>query len=82
MMSPMKKLLAIVVLGVLFNINLSANETNATCIAGECEFMLSIWYDYAETTCLQSLINERVHTGPLSFEIIETGQTCMIFNER
>jgi hypothetical protein len=55
----MKKLLGILVLGVFFNINLTANETNATCIAGECEFMLSIWYDYAETTCFQSLINEK-----------------------
>jgi len=67
---------------ILFSLTTAkANETYATCIAGECEFLLSLWYDYAETDCMQTLINEEVYTGPISFEIIKTGQTCLVYNE-
>ena len=38
---------------ILFN-SAKANETYATCYAGECEFLLSLWYDYAETLCMQT----------------------------
>ena len=36
----------------------------------------------AETNCMDTLFNERVYTGPISFEIIESGKTCLVFNER
>ena len=78
----MKKFLGILVLGLFFSVMANANETYATCIAGGCEFLLSIWYDYAETNCMETLFNERVYTGALSFEIIESGKTCLAFNER
>ncbi|MDA9600039.1 hypothetical protein N9R96_00850 [Candidatus Pelagibacter sp.] len=78
----MKKLLGIVVLSLFFSVTANANETYATCMAGDCEFLLSIWYDYAETNCMETLFNERVYTGPISFEIIESGKTCLVFNER
>ena len=67
---------------MLLSTKANANETYATCMAGECEFLLSLWYDYAETNCMQTFFNEEVNTGPLSFEIIETGETCLVFNER
>ena len=54
----------------------------ATCFAGECEFFIGIWYEYAETNCFQSLIMEEVDQGPLGFTIVDTGEYCMVFNER
>ena len=76
------KISAIVLASFIFFNSAKANETYATCYAGECEFLLSLWYDYAETLCMQTLVNEKVDTRPISFEIIETGQTCIVFNER
>ena len=78
----MKKKIIILFLSFFLWSTAKANETYATCLAGEWEFLLSIWYDYAETDCMQTLINEEVDTGPISFEIIETGQTCIVYNER
>ena len=54
----------------------------ATCFAGECDFYIGIWYEYAETTCMQNLTMEEVDQGPLGFTIIETGEYCMVFNEK
>ena len=49
----------------------------ATCYVGECEFFIGIWYEYAETNCMQTLMMEEVEQGPLGFEIVETGEYCM-----
>ena len=76
----MKKLLGIVVLSLFLSSN--AYSEMATCFAGECEFFIGIWYDYAETNCLQTLMMEEVEQGPLGFEIVDTGEFCMVFNER
>ena len=76
----MKKLLGIVVLGLLLSSNAYAEM--ATCYAGDCEFFIGIWYEYAETNCMQTLMMEEVEQGPLGFEIVETGEYCMVFNER
>ena len=76
----MKKLLSIVVLGLFLSSN--AYSEMATCFAGECEFFIGIWYEYAETNCLQTLIMEEVEQGPIGFEIVDTGEFCMVFNER
>ena len=77
----MKKLfLTILVLGLLFSGN--AYSEMVTCLAGECEFFIGIWYEYAETNCMQSLLMEEVDQGPLGFTIVETGEYCMVFNER
>ena len=76
----MKKLLGIVVLGLFLSSNAYAEM--ATCYAGECEFFIGIWYEYAETNCIQSLMMEEVEQDPLGFEIVETGEYCMVFNER
>ena len=54
----------------------------ATCFAGECEFFIGIWYEYAETNCMQSLMMEEVDQGPLGFTIVDTDEYCMVFNER
>ena len=76
----MKKLLCIVVLSLLISSNVYSEM--ATCFAGECEFFIGIWYEYAETNCLQTLMMEEVEQGPLGFEIVDTGEFCMVFNER
>ena len=76
----MKKLLGIVVLSLFLSSN--AYSEMATCFAGECEFFIGIWYEYAETNCLQTLIMEEVEQGPIGFEIVDTGEFCMVFNER
>ena len=78
----MKIIFGIIILVFLLNVKVNANETYATCFAGECEFLLSIWYDYAETNCMHTFFNEEVYTTALYFEIIETGETCLVFNER
>ena len=76
----MKKILGIVFLSFFFN-NVAQSDM-ATCYAGECEFFIGIWYEYAETNCMQTLIMEEIDQGPLGFTIVETDQYCMIFNER
>ena len=76
----MKKILGIVVLGLFLSSN--AYSDMATCFAGECEFFIGIWYEYAETNCFQSLTMEEVNQGPLGFTIVDTGEYCIVFNER
>ena len=76
----MKKLLGIVVMVLFFSSN--AYSEMASCYAGECEFFIGIWYEYAETNCMQTLMMEEVEQGPLGFEIVDTGEFCMVFNER
>ena len=76
----MKKLFGVVVLCLFLSSN--AYSEIATCFAGECEFFIGIWYEYAETNCFQSLTMEEVNQGPLGFTIVDTGEYCMVFNER
>ena len=76
----MKKLFGVVVLCLFLSSN--AYSEMATCFAGECEFFIGIWYEYAETNCMQSLIMEEVDQGPFGFTIVETDEYCMVFNER
>jgi hypothetical protein len=76
----MKKILGIVVLGLFLSSN--AYSDMATCLLGECEFFIGIWYEYAETNCMQNLMMEEVDQDPLGFKIVETGEYCTVFNER
>ena len=76
----MKNLLGTLVLGLFLTSN--AYSDMATCFAGECEFFIGIWYEYAETLCMHNLFMEEVDQGPLGFTIVETGEYCMVFNER
>ena len=69
-----------VFLGLFLTSN--AYSDMATCFAGECEFFIGIWYEYAETLCMHNLFMEEVDQGPLGFTIVETGEFCMVFNER
>ena len=78
----MKKLLGILVLGLLWCNSAYAVSARATCLAGDCEFTFNIWYDYAETICMDRLFNDEVDVGPISFTILETGKRCIVFNER
>ena len=73
-----------IIISIFFTFLFSVDDFSemATCFAGECEFYLSLWYDYAETLCMDSLIMEDVETGPISFTIVDTGEECLIFNER
>ena len=76
----MKKLLGILVVGLLWCSNV--NAASATCIGGECEFFLSLHYEWAQTNCFQSMFMEEVETDFLSFTIVETGESCLIFDSR
>ena len=76
----MKKLFGVVVLCLFLSSN--AYSDMATCFAGECEFFIGIWYEYADTNCMQSLMMEEVDQGPLGFTIVDTDEYCMVFNER
>ena len=54
----MKKLLGIVVLSLLW-CNTS-NSAKANCSGGECEFTYSVHYDWANTSCYETIFNEEV----------------------
>lgn len=76
----MKILIICLITGIFLSTKVFAEM--ATCFAGECEFYLSLWYDYAETLCMDTLMMEEVETGPISFTIVSTGEECLVFNER
>ena len=76
----MKKILGIIVL--TFALTGNAKADYASCFAGECEFLIGLWYEYAETDCIESFINKEVEQDPIGFTIVETGKYCMVFNER
>jgi hypothetical protein len=65
----MKIFLGILVLGLLLSGN--AYATKATCMGGECEFYLSLHYEWAETSCHQTLFMKDVETNFRSFTIVE-----------
>ena len=79
-MKKMKKLLGIVVLGLLWCG--SVNAAMATCVGGECDIVLSLHYEWVQTNCFQTLIMEEVETDFLSFTIVDTGEECMVFDLR
>tara|TARA_R110000803_G_scaffold206913_1_gene274499 strand:+ start:74 stop:268 length:195 start_codon:yes stop_codon:yes gene_type:complete len=60
----------------------NAYADRATCFAGSCDFFPGIWYEYAETNCMDNLLMEEVDQDAFGFTIIETGDWCMVFNER
>jgi len=51
-------------------------------MGGECEFILSIHYEWAETNCYQTMIMEEVETSFLYFTVVDTGQECRIWDSR
>ena len=76
----MKKLLGIVVLSLLWcNV---VNAARATCFGGECEFILSLHYEWAETSCYQSMVMEEVETSFLYFTVVDTGEECRVWDSR
>ena len=77
----MKKFLGIAIITFILSTENIRADT-ATCFAGECEFFPGIWYEYAETLCMDNLMMEDVDQGPLGFTIVETGEYCMVYNER
>ena len=76
----MKKFLVVIFLSLFLASN--AYSDFATCFAGECEFLIGLWYEYAETLCMDHLIMEEVEQDPVGFTIVATGEYCMVFNER
>ena len=60
----------------------AVNGAKATCMGGECEFILSIHYEWAETDCYQTMIMEEVETSFLYFTVVDTGQECRIWDSR
>ena len=86
----MNKILIIIVISFLFNTNVRADTATcfgdncemATCFEGECEFLSSKHYEWAETTCIDTLIEEEVETNFVSFIIKDTGEECFILDSR
>ena len=78
--NKMKKLLGIVILSLL--ISGKAYSAKATCFAGECDFFSGPWYEYAETNCMDNFVMEEVEQEAFGFTIVETGEWCLIYNER
>jgi len=76
----MKRLLVIIVLSLFFSG--SVNSATVTCTGGECEFYLSLHYEWAETSCPQTLFMEEVETNFMSFTIVDTGEHCNVWNFR
>ena len=75
----MRKYLTIFLIYFFWSSN--ALSALATCMYGECEFELGLWYDYGETNCMQTMFMVKVDQQALGFTIEETGEYCMIFNE-
>ena len=76
----MKKLLGIIIFSLLFGDSVDA--ATATCMSGECDFFLSLHYEWAETNCYQTLFMEEVETNFMSFTIVETGEQCTVWDSR
>ena len=80
----MKKLLGIIVLGLLFSGNAYAKTWATICLKGDCTFMGedNILYTSAETDCKQSFMLEEVEQSETAFKIVKTGVNCKVFNTK
>ena len=80
----MKKYLKIKIFAIIFFIQVSTNlyAATATCISGECDIYMSLHYEWVETNCMQSLFMEEVETSFMYFEIVDTGQSCIVLDSR
>jgi len=76
----MKKLILILVAGLLWcNI---VNSAKVNCSGGKCEFIYSVHYEWADTSCYETMFNEDVETNVTNFTIVRTGQQCQVFESR
>ena len=76
----MKKILGIVILALL--LCNTSNSAQANCSGGECEFIYSVHYEWANTSCYQTIFNEKVETNLTYFTIVKTGQQCQVFESK
>jgi hypothetical protein len=76
----MKKVILILVLGLLFTN--AANSAKVNCSNGECEFNYSVHYNWANTSCYETIFNEEVKTNVSNFTIVKTGQLCQVFESK
>ena len=58
----------------------AANSAKVNCSNGECEFSYSVHYEWANTSCYETIFNEEVETSVSNFTIVKTGQKCQIFS--
>ena len=74
----MKNFFAVLII-LVFNSNIAnAIEVKANCMSGHCWFSLNIFYDWAETRCMDNLQNETVDLNIARFTIVKTGKSCFI----
>ena len=74
----MKKLLGILVLGLSLVCNNSFALTDrAICHNGECDFVMGNLYEHAIINC-QWKIKEDVFVWPTHFEIVSSGEECIV----
>ena len=76
----MKKLLGIVIIVLLWSSVVNSAKVN--CSGGECEFTYSVHYEWANTSCYETIFNEEVETSVSNFTIVKTGQQCQVFESK
>ena len=74
----MKKFLTVFVFLIFYSNFAQAIEVRANCMGGYCQFSLNVFYDWAETLCMDNLRNEPVDLNIARFTIIESGKSCFI----
>ena len=76
----MKKILGFLFLS-LFCCSTS-NSAKVNCSNGECDFTFSVHYNWAKTSCYETLFDEEVTTQVSNFTIIKSGQICQVFESK
>jgi len=76
----MKKILLFLFMALLW-CNTS-NSAKANCSGGECEFTYSVHYEWAITSCYETIFNAEVETNVSNFRIINTEQQCQVFESK
>ena len=74
----MKKFITVLVFLIFYSNFAQAIEVRANCMSGYCQFSLNVFYDWAETLCMDNLRNEPVDLNIARFTIIESGKSCFI----
>ena len=76
----MKNFLGIVIVILMWSG--AANSAKTSCSGGECTFVYSVHYEWAETNCYETIFNEEVKTNVSNFTIVSTGQQCRVFESK
>ena len=76
----MKKFLCVIILNL--SIFSSGNSAKVSCSDGECEFINSVHYLWANTNCYETIFDKEVRTNVSNFIIIDTDRECQVFESK